>query len=156
MTWLDDEANNSGRNEKSDLHEQELIRRSNYWALIIEALHAEIEAINSHHYWKSKVGAFPVKLVKPFGFEGWQVNRSGTMFVAIEIQNRANHVLIGRQFSDPTLYSDFKKREKLRVDTRDNRVILITEDGEFLMVPDAVVQYLLKAVIQSLKRPTGN
>lgn len=48
MSWLDDEADDDKRKE----HREEVLRRSQYWASIVERLGQQVEAINQHEHWK--------------------------------------------------------------------------------------------------------
>lgn len=69
----------------------------------------------------------------------------------VEVQHRLDHIMIGRAFTQNQLSREFKSKEKLRVRTMGDQVVLITENEETLVVPEHAVQYILKVVIESLK-----
>lgn len=152
MSWLDDEAKELKQSEDKARQEQELVRRSNYWAQIVACLKEEVDKINAHPVW-SKKAPFGVKVVQPYGSQGWQVNYSGVKSALVEIANRPDHVEVARKFSDSSLYRNFQGSEKLHVATLGGQVVLLTGEKEpqTLVIPEDVVRYLLKGLIESLK-----
>ena len=107
MSWLDDEADKHQQTTDSENHQKEVVRRSNYWALIVDALRTEVEAINSHKHWKPLIEPFPLKFVKAHDAEEWQVVRSGMESVRVAVQNKYDHVLVGSEFSNVAHYREF-------------------------------------------------
>ena len=93
MSWLDDEANANKQKEEAERHSEEVLRRSNYWAAIIQRIGQEIEAINSHEHWKAKLAGFPLRLQEPLGGDGYQVSKSGYPAVVVKIQNKQDHIV---------------------------------------------------------------
>ena len=151
MSWLDDEANTNKAKETAEANSQEVLRRSNWWSTIVDSLRAEIAAINSHEYWKAKLAGFPLRMEQPWGSDGWMVAKSGFPAVAVQIEQKYDHVMIGRDFMENPLSREFRSREKLRLATMGESVVLVNDKEEALVVPAAVVQYILKPIIESLK-----
>lgn len=155
MSWLDDEADDDKRKEQTERHSEEVLRRSQYWAAIVARLGQEVEAINQHAHWKPKLAGFPLVFRPPTVSDGntYQIHKSGLPAVIVEVQHKLDHILIGRAFTENPLSRtrEFKTKEKLRVGTMGDQVVLITENEETLVVPEHAVQYILKAVIESLK-----
>src|SRR5207302_11208069 len=75
MSWLDDEANTNKQKESDEAHHREVVQRSNYWAAILQCIEREVQAINSHDYWKTKLAGFPLRLEQPYGFDGHVVSK---------------------------------------------------------------------------------
>jgi hypothetical protein len=151
MSWLDYEAEKHQQATDSANRQQEVIRLSNYWALIVDALRSAAEAINSHRYWKPLVEPFPVKFVKARDAEEWQVVRSGMESVRVGIQNKYDHILVSREFSNSAHYKEFNRSGILRIAACGDTVVLVTDDGEKLLMPEDVAQYLLRGVLATLQ-----
>ena len=151
--WITDEANKNNERERKEAYEQNLIRQSNYWASILRQVEADVKAINEHDYWKHRLAmvGFPLRFgTDPLGEGYYQISKSGYPAILVAFKNTEDGINIKRRFTENPLSRDFKD-ETLRLAVMGDGVAFVTPDTKFLMVPEDVSQYILRAVIESLK-----
>jgi hypothetical protein len=153
MSWISDEANKNVNTESKEARRQEVLRTSNYWAALVRQLEHDVNTINEHDYWKTKLAGFPLTFGTPYGGEGYQISKSGFPSILIEIQNRGSYIEIGRRYTENPLSNDreFPGNERLAVDVSGNVVVLRNKSDQTFVVPADASQYILRAVIESLK-----
>ena len=153
MSWLDDEADKNKADEASIRHRVEILSRSNFWAALIQRLRDDVEAINAHEHWKTRLGnvGFPLRFEQAFTGEGYQISKSGFPAVAVAVKNAHDRIKIERNFHENPLSREFKSREDLVINTMGDSVVLITSENQALVVPEEAAKYILKVIIESLK-----
>lgn len=152
--WINDEANSNNEREQRETYEKRLIQQSNYWARIVQQVQADVNAINEHDYWKHRLGmvGFPLQFAPHNRGEGYYISKSGNPAVMVTIlATYEGDISITRDFHENPVADRYNSDETLTLKVKENNVTFITESNLSLMVPEQVSQYILKAVMDSLK-----
>jgi len=157
MSWIKDEAKKNIEKESKESARNELIARSNFWGRLLRQVDADVKEINEDDHWRKKLGESTVRVSETSGRAGYLV-MAGDLDVLVFIENKGDYLVIEREFTNSPIEDQFLLCEKLSVDTSGNNVILISQNARRFVVPEEASQYILKAVIESLKiaRPQGN
>jgi len=149
--WITDEANNNNDREQREEYEKRLVQQSNYWGSLLRQVEADVNVINQHGYWQKKLAGFPLRFGPDILGEGfYQISKSGYPAVLVGFKNTSEGIKIVRRFTENPLSREFRD-EVLKLAVSGNNIVFITRDNQSLVVPEDVSQYILKAVIESLK-----
>ncbi len=155
MSWVDEKAKASLAKETAEEDRKHLIASSNYWQKLAGQVEQDVTEINSHDYWKKRLGANPLQFKPVDGANGYQVIKSGSPGVTVSFIDQGEHTLVKRDYLEQNPISEdpaYSNNEPMQVITSGNHVALksayLTQNT--FIVPEQASEYILRAIIESL------
>lgn len=155
MSWVDDKAKASLAKETIEEDRKKLIASSNYWQKLAGQVEQDVTEINSHDYWKKRLGTNPLQFKPVDGANGYQVIKSGSPGVTVSFIDQGEQTLVKRDYLEQNPVAKdpaYSTNEPMEVVTSGNNVALkssyLTQNT--FIVPEQASEYILRAIIESL------
>ncbi len=154
MSWIDDEARENFKNETDEENRQRLIATSNYWEKLVRQVETDVNEINANSHWKKKLPGDGLAFGSATSGAGYAVSKPGKPGVVVTFRHDGEEIVVTRRFFDNNpVVGNFKQDETLQVTVSGENVVLQSPyvQGRVFIVPKEASQYILRAVIESLK-----
>lgn len=155
MSWIDDEANENFKREVAEENRERQIATSNYWEKLVRQVESDVNELNAHTYWKTRMPGSPLIFGANPNGPGYRVSKPGFPGVIVSFFQDADGITVKRNFYEHNPVSQdaqFKATEPLEVAVSGDDVVLKSPSiRDALVVPEEASRYILRVVIESLK-----